>query len=575
MKILNKLNMLIPFLIPCSLISIQSIAQPLGKPTIAWGPTKFSLTEVNPSATAYNQLVNRKDFVDIHINWNLWSGTLGDRSKVFFNDTLVWEGSNSRSGSAVIQWHQGGQYKVKVGNCLSSDCVFSEPKTLWVADTDGSHLKPLKAPMKENNRLYNNTSQKVVGAYYVEWGVYGRQFTVPDIPAKNLTHVLYGFIPICGGHGLNDSLKQIEGSFQALQRSCAGREDFKVSIHDPWAALQKPQGDLTGWDEPYKGNFGNLMALKQAQPDLKILPSIGGWTLSDPFYFLHDPAKRKIFIESVSEFLKTWKFFDGVDIDWEFPGGKGANPNLGDPEKDGATYIALMKELREMLNQLSEETGKTYQLTSAISAGDDKIAVVDYQQAQQYMDYIFIMTYDFNGAWSLNELGHHTNLYAPNWDLDARYTAHKGVNALLAQGVDSTKVVLGAAMYGRGWSGVNQYANNNPFTGTATGPIQGTWEAGVVDYRQIINEYSQAPWIYHYDDIAEAPWVFNPTNGTLITFDDARSVKAKGAFIQEHNLGGFFAWEIDADNGDILNAMHEGLGHSPQLEQAKQPSDIK
>ena len=28
-----------------------------------------------------------------------------------------------------------------------------------------------------------------------------------------------------------------------------------------------------------------------------------------------------------------------------------------------------------------------------------------------------------------------------------------------------------------------------------------------------------------------------------------------------NQLGGLFAWEIDSDNGDILNAMHEGLGH--------------
>ena len=48
--------------------------------------------------------------------------------------------------------------------------------------------------------------------------------------------------------------------------------------------------------------------------------------LSDPFYFLGDKTKRDTFVASVKEFLQTWKFFDGVDIDWEFPGGQGPTP---------------------------------------------------------------------------------------------------------------------------------------------------------------------------------------------------------------------------------------------------------
>ena len=45
-------------------------------------------------------------------------------------------------------------------------------------------------------------------------GVYGRKFPVDKIPAQNLTHILYGFTPICGGDGINDSLKEIDGSFK-------------------------------------------------------------------------------------------------------------------------------------------------------------------------------------------------------------------------------------------------------------------------------------------------------------------------------------------------------------------------
>ncbi|MFM5363338.1 glycosyl hydrolase family 18 protein [Aeromonas veronii] len=531
-----------------------------GKPTIGWGPTKFSIVEVDQAATAYNNLVKVKDAADVEVNWNLWSGDLGQSAKVLLNGQEVWSGPSAAAGSAKFKVKKGGRYQMQVALCNADGCTLSDAKEIVVADTDGSHLAPLKAPLQENNKPYANKSGKVVGTYYVEWGVYGRKFTVDKIPAQNLTHILYGFTPICGGDGLNDSLKEIEGSFQALQRACAGRADFKVAMHDPWAAIQMPQGSLTAHDEPYKGNFGALMALKQAYPNLKILPSVGGWTLSDPFYFLGDKTKRDVFVGSVKEFLQTWKFFDGVDIDWEYPGGQGANPKLGSPS-DGATYVALMKELRAMLDELEAETGRQYELTSAIGAGGDKIQDVDYKAAQPYMDHIFMMTYDYNGAWSNTELGHQTNLYAASWDPDTKYTTDKAVNQLLAQGVEPGKLVVGAAMYGRGWTGVSGYQGNNPFTGKATGKVKGTWEDGVVDYRDIVNNRMGAGWEKGYDEVAEAPYLFKAATGDLITYDNERSVKAKGQYVLANKLGGLFSWEIDADNGDILNAMHEGLGH--------------
>ncbi|WP_321148837.1 glycosyl hydrolase family 18 protein [Aeromonas jandaei] len=531
-----------------------------GKPTIGWGPTKFAIVEVDQAATSYNNLVKVKDAADVEVSWNLWSGDVGQTAKVLLDGKEVWSGPSAAAGTAKFKVNKGGRYQMQVALCNADGCTLSDKKEIVVADTDGSHLAPLKAALQENNKPYANKSGKVVGTYYVEWGVYGRKFTVDKIPAQNLTHILYGFTPICGGDGINDSLKEIEGSFQALQRACAGRADFKVAIHDPWAAVQMPQSGLTAYDEPYKGNFGALMALKQAYPDLKILPSVGGWTLSDPFYFLGDKSKRDTFVASVKEFLQTWKFFDGVDIDWEYPGGQGANPKLGSPS-DGATYVTLMKELRAMLDELESQTGRKYELTSAVGAGYDKIEDVDYRAAQQYMSHIFMMTYDYNGAWSNTELGHQTNLYAASWDPNTKYTTDKAVNLMLAQGVDPGKLVVGAAMYGRGWTGVSGYQGNNPFTGKATGKVKGTWEDGVVDYRDIVNNRMGSGWEKSYDEVAEAPYLFKASTGDLITYDNDRSVKAKGQYVLANKLGGLFSWEIDADNGDILNAMHEGLGH--------------
>lgn len=542
------------------LLALARCAPP-GKPNLGWGERTFAIVEVNQAATAYNQLVKRHDGAEVTVTWNVWSGDPADKSRVLLDGKEYWSGNSGAAGTATFKVTKGGRYKMTIELCNADGCSSSDPTEIVVADTDGSHLPPLEYSMGEKNKPFKQTSGKVVGAYFVEWGVYPRKFPVDRIPIPNLTHLLYGFIPICGGDGINDSLKEIEGSFQALQRSCSGREDFKVSIHDPWAALQKPQKGLSSWNEPYKGNFGQLMSLKQRRPDLKILPSIGGWTLADPFYFFDDQVKRHRFVASVKEFLQTWKFFDGVDIDWEFPGGKGANPHLGGP-KDGDTYVTLMRELREMLNELSAETGKKYELTSAISAGWDKIQVVDYSAAQKYMDHIFLMSYDFKGAWSNDTLGHQTPLYAPAWSPKETYTSDFGVKYLLAQGVNPKKVIVGVAMYGRGWTGVHGYEDNIPFTGNATGPVKGTWQDGVVDYREIANEIAMGQWEYKYDNVAQAPYVFKPSTGDLVTYDDARSVIEKGKYVRNNKLGGLFAWEIDADNGELLNAMNMGLGNS-------------
>lgn len=534
-----------------------------GTPSISSGNDKFALVEVDQAAQAYNNLVKvHKDGVDVKVEWNVWSGDAPTSAKVLLDGTTVWTGAGSASGSATFKVKKGGRYQEQVQLCNTSGCSTSASKLIIVADTDGSHLLPLNTALRENNKTFAQHTDKVVGAYYPEWGVYDRNFQVDKIPAANLNHILYGFIPICGGDGINDGLKTVENgnSFAALQRACNGRQDFTVAIHDPWAALQKGQTGVDKWDDPYKGNYGQLMAMKKAHPGLKVLPSIGGWTMSDPFFHMADPAIRARFVGSVKEFLQTWKFFDGVDIDWEFPGGGGLTETLGNQQQDKATYTVLMHDLRIMLNELSAETGRSFELTSAIGSGKDKIEDVDYTAAQQYLDHIFLMSYDFYGAWSNTDLGHQAALHAPAWRPDTNYTTENGVKAMLAQGVQPGKIVVGTGMYGRGWTGVHGQTGNNPFTGTATGAVKGTWEPGVVDYRQIVNEYKGKPgWEYGYDADAEAPYVFNKSTGELISYEDARSATAKGKFVMANNLGGLFGWSVDSDNGDILNAMNESL----------------
>lgn len=567
-------------------VSVAPAMAAPGAPIISWMETNFSIIEVNDAATAYKDLVVVKPYAEVPVTWDRWSGEPGDTWRVLLNGDVVHEAAvtpaASQKESTILHVTKGGKYDMVVELCsgtgAAQSCTQSEPKPIVVADTDGSHLDPLPMNVDPNNGNYTTPANTVVGAYFVEWGVYGRKFPVDKIPAQNLTHIIYGFVPICGN---NPSLD--DGPLAALNRACAGLPDYEVVIHDPWAAVQMahPQSGQT-FSSSYKGTYGQIMALKQRYPDLKILPSIGGWTLSDPFYEFGDKTKRDKFVASVKRFLQTWKFYDGVDIDWEYPGGSGANPNLGDPAKDGDTYAILMQDLRAMLDELSAETGRTYELTSAVGVGYDKIEDVNYVDAVPYMDYIFAMTYDYYGGWN-NVLGHQTALDCGSHmsadecagkGIDAEgkprkgpaYTTKNGVNLLLEKGVPPEKLVVGAAMYGRGWTGVTEASMSdptNPMTGVGNGKVAGSWEAGVVDYKDIVTKYINNPNVVKgYDEQADAPWVYDPSNGDLITYDDKRSVMAKGAYVRQNNFAGLFAWEIDADNGDILNAMQESLAGS-------------
>lgn len=531
-------------------------AQAPAKPVLDWLPTTVELTNSD---------------VNLNLTWNMWWGVNGDHWRLLQNGQPVYDEvitaqatNTAQTASTQASLSSTGNYTFQVELCNTFDgvdtCTASDIVTVAVVDPNVTIIEPPIPPeppeweLGEYNVPYENTSGKVVASYFVEWGVYGRNYHVANIPAANLTHILYGFIAICG-----DNASALASARTAIDSECADQSDDTVTLVDRYATLEKTYtGDA--WDAPIKGNFGQLIKLKQQNPDIKILPSIGGWTLSDPFFDIaNDPARRATFVASAIEFIKQYDFFDGIDIDWEYPGGNGANLNKGSAA-DAQGFADLMTELRTALDTLQVETGRTYQLTAAINVSADKVAKVNYLLAAPQVDYFFAMSYDFYGAWN-NEVGHHSALHPMENGANVGKNVSDGLYNLLNAGVPANKIVVGAAMYGRGWKGV--------VDGQGNGAIDGSWEAGVLDYKDIevnylggengtgINGFS-----YQYDAVAEAASLFRSSTGEYITYDNPRSVRAKGEFVLNNNLAGLFSWEIDADNGHILNAMHAGLGHT-------------
>ena len=572
-------------------------------------PTKPALTQqwknytgagfvkLGAETDPYKKAVTRVDVVQLPVSWRTSAGTTSWKVLV---DGKVAKTGTGLGGQTIVPITKGGMLNLVVRVCNAGGCKDSNADKVSVADTYGSQLQPLVGTPEKGTIDYTQQRNKIVGAYFVEWGIYSRKFYVENIPANNLTHVIYGFIPICGK---NETLKNTNlNSWNVLQKDCKLSKDFQLVIHDQGAALFRENGTykaktLDGKAVPYggigKGTFGHLMALKKAHPNLKVIPSIGGWTLSDPFFAMKTQADRDVFVASAKEFLETWKFFDGLDIDWESPGKGGATPSLANKKLDGPNYIALMKDLRAMLDKLGLKYHRKYELTSAIIVGHDNLRYVDYGKAQQYLDNIFLMSYDFYGAWS-NQTGHQTGLYCGATIPIAKcngtgadegkpeYTLANGTKILLDQGVPAKKLVVGAAFYGRGWIGVKP-KTSTPMGGLGNGPTSVSqadfaWEAGTMDYRGAIKFMKQHPAAKMiWDNQAKADYIYYSPSGTLISLDTPRSIAAKGTYLESLGLGGIFSWEISGDSkGDLLNAMNKSVGNKPGKTtwSAQPPGDI-
>jgi len=295
-------------------------------------------------------------------------------------------------------------------------------------------------------------------------------------------------------------------------------------------------------------NFRKLNVLKQINPALKILISIGGWAWSENFSdaVLTDTS-RKYFAESAVDIIKKYQL-DGVDIDWEYPTIPGEEGNIYRPE-DKQNFTLMFKELRLELDSLQQQTGKKYLLTTAVGGFSRFIQNTEMGNAQQYLDYVNLMTYDFGGN---GKAAHHTNLY-PSTNDEKENSAHRAVQDYIAAGVPAEKLVMGMAFYGRGSI---LTSSGKPILGQqAVSRIRGGGYTFIKDTLMFQNGFEE-----YWDKKAKAPYLFNDSTLQFITYDNERSVKYKCKYVKKHKLGGVMFWEYSSDvKGYLLTEANEIL----------------
>ena len=376
---------------------------------------------------------------------------------------------------------------------------------------------------------------KRIVAYYTAWSIYARNFFVTDIQAEKLTHINYAFANI----------------------SAAG----DVVLGDRWADIEKSYpGD--SWDDPLRGNFNALLNLKARHPHVKTLISVGGWTWSGRFSDVAlTEATRSRFAASCVDFMTRYGF-DGIDLDWEYPvsGGLASNRTR---EEDRENFTLLLAELRRQIGARGVADKRTYLLTIAAPAGSGTYANIEINRIHPLLDWINLMSYDFNGGWS-DRTGFNAGLFAAseNEDKIPGPNAADALQAYLTAGVPPVKLQMGVPFYGRGWRGVANV--NNGLHQAHRGVSNGTWENGVLDYSDLVDNYLPT-YTRHWHEEAKVPWLYNPDTGIMITYDDPESLALKVDYVNEQRLGGVMLWDLSSDDeaGSLLSVLHEGLRQPP------------
>jgi len=375
-----------------------------------------------------------------------------------------------------------------------------------LAITSGNKLS-ITTEMRGDYSVHGHDKQVV--CYWGTWANYrpnGGKFTPENVDPELCTNLIYSFA------GLDSNT-------------------WEIKSLDAWMDLEDNYG-LAG--------FKKATDLKRNRPHLKVTLAIGGWNEGSKKYseMASDPVKRGKFVASSISFLEKYNF-DGLDLDWEYPGKRGGD------EDDKNNFILLIKELKAAFRP------KNLLLTAAIGAAPDTIDVAyDVENMYKYLDYVHIMCYDYHGKWD-KKTGHNAPL-RPRPDesiadqsLNVEYTW----KYLLEKGADPAKTVLGVPLYGRAFTLVNpnSYEMGAPAKSTSfQGPY--TREDGFMGYNEICEEYGdqEFPWDYAWDAAHEAPYMYR--GDSWISYDDEKSLKLKAEYAFDEGLAGVMTWSIDTDD---------------------------
>lgn len=380
------------------------------------------------------------------------------------------------------------------------------------------------SPVKQVTKRASGYQNSV---YFTNWAIYGRDYQPQQLPASEISIVIYAFANL--------------------------QSTGEVYSSDSYSDLQKHYA-TDSWNDVGNNAYGcvkQLYLLKKANRQMRVLLSIGGWTYSTNFPAAASTAEtRATFASTAVTLVKDWGF-DGIDIDWEYP----------TDATEAANFISLLSTVRQALDDYAAEYAPGYHflLTVASPAGPQNYNNMDLAGMASYVDYFNLMGYDYAGSWDTTS-GHQANLYYNSANPNAtKFSTEQALTDYVAAGVPADQIVLGMPIYGRAFE---QTAGIGlPYTGIGSG----SWENGVWDYKVLPR--SGATEIT--DSVSGATYSYDSSTQELVSYDTADMVATKVEYLLGKGLAGSMFWEASGDRNDsqsLILTSFNSLGGSSALD---------
>jgi chitinase len=401
-----------------------------------------------------------------------------------------------------------------------------------------------------NQGLSTEAAEKkfIAALYYSDWS-HAKQLP-SEIPLSRITNIYYAFASI-DVKNLNIKFENIEFALNkvisfkddTLLEDCSNLTVNAANYKSiPWIDkyLKNVQENVASNQKEgiSNGIIDQLRKMREINPRLKISLSLGGAKTKNDFSKITSNKKQiKQFVANLVANVNGLGF-DGIDIDWEFPGSS----------RDSYALDFLIKSLRTLLDKGSKSSQNTKIISLAIPLDKDVLKNYNFPELNKYVDYFNLMGYDIAGTWS-DFSGFHSQLYTDT-NLHVSPTSVDDSIKYLSGMLDKAKIILGLPTYGISFNTDKLYTK---FDGCAKIQINAQNEDDEEDYQEecIIDYIDLPPAGYHEVENLEigASYAYdnNSDNKGLIVYDTPRISRLKARYVFEQGLGGGLWWDSKGD----------------------------